>query len=35
MSILAFALFAQLSAPMRAVPPVLAFPERGLDDRAA
>ena len=35
MSLLAFALFAQLSAPMRATPPVLAFPERGLDDSAA
>ena len=35
MSIVALALLAQLSAPTRAVPPVLAFPERGLDDSAA
>jgi hypothetical protein len=35
MSVLALALFAQLAIPARATLPVLAFPERGLDDAAA
>ncbi|MDB4884401.1 MAG: hypothetical protein JWL95_3167, partial [Gemmatimonadetes bacterium] len=35
MSVLALALLAQLAAPMRPALPVLAFPERGLDDGAA
>ncbi|HEV7993072.1 MAG TPA: hypothetical protein VGP25_14700 [Gemmatimonadaceae bacterium] len=35
MSLAALALLAQLAAPMRATLPVLAFPERGLDDSAA
>src|ERR1700748_3232226 len=35
MSALALMLFAQLAAPMMATPPVLAFPERDLDDTAA
>jgi hypothetical protein len=35
MSVIALALFAQLAAPMRTTLPVLAFPERGLDDAAA
>src|SRR3954469_11527786 len=35
MSALALMLFAQLAAPLTAVRPVLAFPERDLDDAAA
>jgi len=35
MSLVALALFAQLAAPLRTTAPVLAFPERGLDDSAA
>jgi hypothetical protein len=35
MSVLALALFAQLAMPARTTLPVLAFPERDLDDRAA
>ena len=35
MSLIALALFAQLAAPATSVRPVLAFPERGLDDTAA
>src|SRR5215207_2484345 len=35
MSLLALALFAQLAVPARTTLPVLAFPERGLDDGAA
>src|SRR6478752_4148868 len=34
MSLIALALFAQLAAPVKALP-VLSFPERGLDDSAA
>ncbi|MEP6992298.1 MAG: hypothetical protein ABJA80_15310, partial [bacterium] len=35
MSLIALALFAQLAAPATHTLPVLAFPERGLDDSAA
>src|SRR5437870_1049989 len=35
MSVIAFALLAQLAAPTVRARPVLAFPERGLDDSAA
>ena len=35
MSLLTFAVFAQLAAPARLVPPVLSFPEAGLDAPAA
>lgn len=35
MNFLMIALFAQLAAPARQAPPVLAFPEAGLDDTAA
>ncbi|MEO8561349.1 MAG: hypothetical protein ABI601_04690 [bacterium] len=35
MIVLTMAMCAQLAAPMRTTPPVLAFPERGLDDSSA
>ena len=35
MSLATFLLFAQLAAPLASTRPVLAFPERGLDDPAA